>query len=57
MPIPTPNLNETVGDFIDRCMSRSEERRVGKEGRARWSPYQQKKKRQNGVMNAHAQIV
>jgi len=21
MPIPTPNLNETVGDFIDRCMS------------------------------------
>ena len=21
MPIPTPNLNETVSDFIDRCMS------------------------------------
>src|SRR2546427_8050628 len=33
-----PGLNVII-PFIDRVAYRSEERRVGKEGRSRWSPY------------------
>ena len=33
--------------FIDTGMSRSEERRVGKECRSRWSPYHEKQKKKN----------
>src|SRR5439155_18832991 len=32
-----------------RSTARSEERRVGKECRSRWSPYHEKKKREDGV--------
>ena len=28
-----------IGDSCDNCDNRSEERRVGKECRSRWSPY------------------
>ena len=31
-----------------KWMERSEERRVGKEGRSRWSAYHEKKKKNNG---------
>ena len=30
---------ETLLEIIAKCMDRSEERRVGKECRSRWSPY------------------
>src|SRR2546423_1539363 len=33
----------TVAVEVSPCWSRSEERRVGKEGRSRWSPYHYKK--------------
>ena len=32
-------INSQKGDFVIRVESRSEERRVGKECRSRWSPY------------------
>src|SRR2546423_14621173 len=35
----TPREVELSGFMIDQCAVRSEERRVGKECRSRWSPY------------------
>src|SRR3712207_9069266 len=35
---------DSAADAIRKALSRSEERRVGKEGRSRWSPYHSKKK-------------
>ena len=32
-------LDDELFEIIDQCMARSEERRVGKECRSRWSPY------------------
>ena len=32
-------LSDTVRDYVDVISDRSEERRVGKECRSRWSPY------------------
>ena len=37
--IPTYNEAAAIGDVIDGFHDRSEERRVGKECRSRWSPY------------------
>src|SRR5690606_41199391 len=39
-----PRSQAPWGSWPGPCRSRSEERRVGKECRARWSPYHQKKK-------------
>src|SRR5260370_12776578 len=36
---PTPDWKSSPGHFRERPFPRSEERRVGKEGRSRWSPY------------------
>src|ERR1043166_7747910 len=33
------NATESIWDIMKRCALRSEERRVGKEWRSRWSPY------------------
>src|SRR6266849_3768810 len=43
MPTDTTNL---LGEIHSLFSTRSEERRVGKECRARWSPYHGKKKKQ-----------
>ena len=32
-------IGQEVADVTKRCIARSEERRVGKECRSRWSPY------------------
>ena len=39
------NLNMIKGEKVTVNKSRSEERRVGKECRSRWSPYHEKKKK------------
>src|SRR5437016_11609340 len=43
-----PVLHSSL-DSVDRRAGRSEERRVGKECRSRWSPYHSKKKLENYV--------
>ena len=35
----TDKINETAKNIVDEAALRSEERRVGKECRSRWSPY------------------
>ena len=35
----TPRISELIDDMFDTMYERSEERRVGKECRSRWSPY------------------
>src|SRR5690348_18325571 len=44
----------TDRDIVVRAVARSEERRVGKERRCRWSPYPSKRKesRSNGVVSS-----
>src|SRR5256885_16644596 len=37
-------LDKQRHDRVSEAIARSEERRVGKEGRSRWSPYHSKKK-------------
>ena len=37
--VPCFNEEATIQTFYDEVMKRSEERRVGKECRSRWSPY------------------
>src|SRR5215510_16099301 len=54
LPLPPDERTNTVVSFsATRSASsdsgRSEERRVGKECRSRWSPYHQKKKIKSGV--------
>src|SRR5437667_11092225 len=39
-----PNPDEAVPSFVSGAMARSEERRVGTEGRSRWSPYREETK-------------
>src|SRR5687768_18262201 len=43
-----------LADFLvpEKAAARSEERRVGKECRSRWSPYHQKKKKERTIQNA-----
>src|SRR5471030_2613672 len=48
IPTPTADRDRTVSR-----RSRSEERRVGKECRSRWSPYPEKKKKDLGRMRGH----
>src|SRR3712207_9573986 len=36
---PQPLIHLTQGYYLSRSLARSEERRVGKECRSRWSPY------------------
>ena len=52
------NINNLIVDtglnFIcDRMKNRSEERRVGKECRTRWSPYHKKKKKKKKKKHSH----
>src|SRR5437667_11872316 len=54
MPLPDPQSQHAVADVVP--VARSEERRVGKECRSRWSPYHEEKKVKNansrrGVFN------
>src|SRR3989441_12933265 len=39
----------TLDDYVGQEKGRSEERRVGKEGRSRWSPYHLKKKQKKNI--------
>src|SRR5262245_65739932 len=43
-PAPAPTLPSWTAVDAAACAARSEERRVGKECRSRWSPYHKKKK-------------
>src|SRR3712207_9510925 len=48
----SPTLGSTISTVVTGA-SRSEERRVGKECRSRWSPYHLKKKTQYNYNSAH----
>src|SRR6266404_7096755 len=50
----TRRPRETAPVCFRRIFRRSEERRVGKECRSRWSPYHFKKKRELGIIGFHA---
>src|SRR6185312_16712743 len=48
-PMETVEPSEPAGTYA-ASGTRSEERRVGKECRSRWSPYHEKKKEKNGAV-------
>src|SRR5690606_40420021 len=57
-PLHVGHIRNTIlGDTLARCFRRSEERRVGKEFRARWSADQKRKKRETECVRERPQTI